>query len=171
MATVTRQPLMTTKLRGLRKGPRTFLTHKRLLPGVCPYMVIQCGRARERTTAKTALERSLAIVRYHVCTQVRGVGKGLGTMAALVRFFRQAWTDVDLQQGTLGKALETLATSPDTSFQAPRALAALRASAPTICIHCVSGFLFINSSSFCGNGVAFSARRFDTYFLVVECGA
>ena len=43
--------------------------------------------------------------------------KELGTMATLIWFFWEVRADMNLKQGSLGKALETLATSPDTSLK------------------------------------------------------
>ena len=130
---------MSTKLRRLRKRSRAFFTDERLLSGVCPYMVIQRRRARERPCAKTAFERPLAVVRHHVRAQVRGVRKGLGTMATLIGLFGQTRADVDLQQRTLAETFETLPASPDACLEVSRALA--WTCAPAVHVLRVSGFL------------------------------
>lgn len=114
--TVTRDSLMSAKLWSLSEILAAFVTHKRSLTSVCPYMIVQSCSAGKRTRTVAALEWLLTGMTDSMCTQLGGMWEALRAVSALIWLLWRLVTDVNLQHGSLWKGLLALTALPQAQL-------------------------------------------------------
>lgn len=107
---------MSAKLWSLSEILAAFVTHKRSLTSVCPYMIVQSCSAGKRSRTVAALEWLLTGMTDSMCTQLGGMWEALRAVSALIWLLWRLVTDVNLQHGSLWKGLLALTALPQAQL-------------------------------------------------------